>query len=295
MTYGPPNPQYPAGPNPQQPGWSPQPAQQPATNILSRITAPVVAADRLFQAGIGLAVGGVLLIVFSCLSWVSSESGGISASITGIGTVSFDAPGESEDLIARNTEATEELLNAPGIWTIIFGVLILGAGVVLIVRRFQGIAAVAGAVLGVIALITALVFFADPGNALLDSSLGDSSMSDDESRGYGLWLVLIGALVSAVVGAYALALVLIPEKLGAAGAPVGFAPQQPGGFAPGTANYGQQPAQPNYGQQPPAAPNYGQQQGQPQGGFPPVPPQGAPGQQYPGQQPPQGYGPPPQH
>lgn len=56
MTYGPPNPQYPAGPNPQQPGWSPQPAQRPATNILSRITAPVVAADRLFQAGIGLAV-----------------------------------------------------------------------------------------------------------------------------------------------------------------------------------------------------------------------------------------------
>lgn len=96
--------------------------------------------------------------------------------------------------------------------------------------------------------------------------------------------------MSAVVGAYALALVLIPEKLGAAGAP-GFAPQQPGGFVPGTANYGQQPAQPNYGQQPPAAPNYGQQQGQPQGGFPPVPPQGAPGQQYPGQQPPPGLRP----
>ncbi|GEE01234.1 hypothetical protein nbrc107696_16800 [Gordonia spumicola] len=217
----------------------------------------------------------------------------MSASISGIGTVSFDVPDEAKGLV--DSADLEKYFNAPGIWTIVFGVLILGVGVMLIVRRFQGIAAAAGAVVGVVALITALVFFADPGNALVDSSLGDSSLTADESRGYGLWLVLIGALLSAAAGVYALALVLIPEKLGAGGAPaVGVAPQQPGGFTPGAATYGQPPVQPHPGQQPgPAQGGFAQQPYPAQQPHPGQPQQPYPGQQpHPGQQPPQGFGPP---
>lgn len=328
MTYGPPNPQYPAGPNPQQPGPPPFGAAQVKASPAQAILAPTAAPNqKSLIVGAAAAVAGLLIIVCGFLNWLSLTAS-FSESIPGAGDMSMEIemsvngvgshsasidvslpdsiPSSTKDEIEANAakEFDSESQDgdgpgSPAVWTIIFGALVVIGGAMIAVRRFPGIGAVVVAVAGLASTIAAIVFVADPLGAF-GGNMGDmEGGTADTSAGYGLWLTLILSFVALVGGALAVLMTVAPEKLGGsrAGAlPAG--PTVPGGapgFAPGTANYGQQPAQPNYGQQPPAAPNYGQQQGQPQGGFPPVPPQGAPGQQYPGQQPPQGYGPPPQY
>ena len=324
MTYGPPNPQYPAGPNPQQPGPPPFGVAPVKASPVQAILAPTAAPNqKSLIVGAAAAVIGLLLVVFSFLTWASisvnqsNSLGGesmtvkIEMSISGLGdadvSTDVDLPGSLpdsvKDEILKSAPTADELNSdedgpgKPGVWMIVFGVLLIAGGVLVVIRKFPGIGAVIAAVAGVAATITAIVFVADPigafGGTMNDTPAGAGV---DSGASYGLWLTLLASLAALAVGALAVLLTVVPEKFGGSRAGAMFAgPAAPGG-APGFAQAG--PAQP--GPVPPGAPNlgqpnYGQQLGQPQGGFPPVPPQGAPGQQYPGQQPPQGYGPPPQH
>ncbi|WP_341267901.1 hypothetical protein [Gordonia malaquae] len=326
MTYGPPNPQYPSGPNPQQPGPPPFGAAPAKASAAQAILAPTAAPNqKSLIVGAVAAVIGLLLVVFSFLTWASisvdqstslggdSMSVKIEMSISGLGNadVSTDVnlpgslPDSVKDEILRSAPTADELNSdedgpgKPGVWMIVFGVVLIVGGVLIVVRKFPGIGAVVATVAGVAATITAIVFVADPigafGGTMKDTPAGAGV---DSGASYGLWLTLLASLAALAVGGLAVLMTIAPEKIGgsrAGGLPTGNAvPGAPGFAQPGPAQPGSvPPAAPNYGQQP-AQPNYEQQPGQPQGGFPPVPPQGAPGQQYPGQQPPQGYGP-PQH
>ena len=295
MTYGQPNPGDP-GQHPQYgaPGQPPQFAGAPAPAGAPAATVPLLAptgpaSPRRMIVGAVAAVAALLLIVFSFLTWASAsdtESNpvtgdvSISVSVSGMGSVDadtdFEVPDElagfmsEEEMRAQMNESADAETKMPGIWTVIFGVIVGIGAVLVLVRRFPGIGAVLIALGGVAATIASIVFIADPIGAVAKNT----SAEDRElfSAGYGLWLVLIGALLALLAGAAMLALTLAPAKFDDAGsAPAGFG--GPGQY-PGRQPFPGQPQ--NFGQQP-----GGQFPGQPGGQYP-----GQPGGQFPGQQPP---------
>ncbi|PXW31706.1 UNVERIFIED_CONTAM: hypothetical protein DES50_104106 [Williamsia faeni] len=323
MTYGPPpgnSGGYPSNepggqPNQGQPGGY-QPPQQPGhqqsfgapagqkKSVTTALLAPSSANPTLKFTGIGLVVAGLIMVLFSFFSWAANTENGNSVSVTGFGSVSFefsDDAGLSADEESQAEKQTEKDTTAPGIYTIVIGLLVAGAGAALIVNKFPGIAAVAGTVFALIAVIITLLFLFDPAGAVFDSDAGVGDDSGIGDAGWGLWLVTLGAVAALVVSAFATYLALTskpgtpaapgsgqgqpgyapPQQPGGQGRPQGYG-QQPGGYAPPQQGYGQPPAG-GYGQ-PPAGPQYGQPPAGPQHGQPQDPGQQYPGQQYPGQQ-----------
>ncbi|WP_051198883.1 hypothetical protein [Gordonia shandongensis] len=261
----------------------PVPQPRPAGGPLAALSAPAfAAADKLRIVGGILGGTGILLIIFSCLSWISSEESAmgmtVKVAVSGLGGTSVDYSGPGADQIPDSVKNPDDPgFSSPGAWTIAFGVLLLLVAVPLLIRMYQGFAALAAAALGFATFITATVFFGAPAWAFS----GESQDLGSESRAYGLWLVFVLGFVALGAGAVALLMVLMPAKFGAS-APVGFAPGQYGQPHPGQ-QYGQpQPGQ-QYGQ-----PQPGQQYGQPQPGQQYGQPQ--PGQQYGQPQPGQQYG-----
>lgn len=317
MAYG----QYgqPSGPGGPVPG-GPAPAGGPAGNpVASRLLAPVSSdpATGRILGGV-LAVLGVLLVIFSCLTWASASeefdefgvSGSVSVAVSGLGGVSIDqevdtsglAP-ELADLIDEsdlseeaNIAEAEEDTKAPGGWTIAFGALLIIAAVPLLLGRFAGIGAVIAGLVALASLIASAVFAADPAAAVIDGSV----LSDDDVEtfgvGYGLWIVLFASVVAVLVAGFAIFRAVTataqPAAVGGFGAP-GQPYGQPQQFGQQPQQFGQ-PQQPGYGQQPqqqygqPQQPGYGQQPPQ-QFGQPGSGPQAFDQTQY-SQQPPQGYG-----
>ena len=269
MSYGPPN-QPPPNIGPPSFGPAPKPSLQ------SRLLAPTAAPNKkTLMVGLGAVVVGVLLIVFSFLTWLSLSATisepipgagemkvNVEMSVTGVGVDSSDVDismpdGVPDGLIDESQidpdQSGGDGPGSPAIWTIVFGVLLIVGGALIAVRRFPGIGAIIVAVAGLATTIATIVFVADPLGAF-GGDMGDVD-SSDASAGYGLWLTLVLSLIALAVGAAAVLGTLFPEKLGGPKSPVGpgFGPQP--GFGPAQPpNFGQQP--PNYGQQPP---NFGKQ------------------------------------
>ena len=241
------------------------------------LLAPSSSNRTLKIAGIALVVAGVAMVVFSFFTWASQDLGQGGISITGTGSVSIDAGGSNArpDQVAVAEARAEEDTSAPGLYTMVVGVLVVGAGAALIVNIFPAIAALTGAVLGVIAVVMVLIFIADPGSAVVSGDAGDTS---EVSVGWGLWFVTVGAFA-------ALALACLATYLALTAKP-GIQASGPGHDQP-LPGYGAPQQQPDgYGQAPP--PGYGPPPG---GGYgPPQQGYGPPQQGY-GQPPAGGYGP----
>ena len=95
---------------------------------------------------------------------------------------------------------TERDTANPGVWTIIFGALLVIAALGFVFRVTTAAAAIIASLVGVGTTVATIVFFASPIGALAE----DSPKRDlDESRGYGLWavfLISVAALIVALVG-----------------------------------------------------------------------------------------------
>lgn len=288
MTYGqPPVPQ--PGPNfggtpyPGGPGWVSQ-AAAPDWGFMAPLGPP---SSRRLIAGVLALVAALLLIVGSFLTWASiteefsEDLGGsdtlsaeVSLTISGMGSVDMDAAisggtesmqdAIDEEFSASAQDEAEDDTGAPGIWTVIFGGLIAVGGAVLLSRRFPGVGAGLTVLGAVAAVISAIIFVADPVGAVVTGDIGDTGEAN-VAVGAGLWMVLVGAILALVAAAAMLGLTLAPGTFDGAPAtggagPAGFGPQ-PGGFPPQQGGF-----PPQQGGFPP------QQGGFPhQGGFPPQP------------------------
>lgn len=296
------------------------PAPAPASgsgSVVSRLTATRSGRPTpTLIIGAGLAVLGLVMVAFSFLTWATAElhlnqsipgagaiTGSVSSSVTGLGSVSTSndidvssLPSQFQEQFTQELEREQSSSDssddtaAPGVWTIVFGVLLVIASVPLILRRFPAIASIVGTVVGLAALIAAAIFLSDPGAAVSadgkspadDTSLGGPA--PDVHAGYGLWIVFVSALVALIVAVGGLVLSLMRPATPAGPAPTAFGNGFPGAPQPG---FGSTPGQPGFGQQ-----GFGQQQYPGQSGFGSAPGRQYPGQQYPGQQYPgrQGFG-----
>lgn len=302
-------------------GSAPAPASASGSgSVASRLTATRSGRPTpTLIIGAGLAVLGLVMVAFSFLTWATAElqlnqsipgagaiTGSVSSSVTGLGSVSTSndidvssLPSQFQEQFKKELEreqgssdSSDDNTAAPGVWTIVFGVLLIIASVPLILRRFAAIASIVGTVIGLAALIAAAIFLSDPGAAVSadgrspadDTSLGGPA--PDVHAGYGLWIVFVAALVALIVAVGGLVLSLMRPATPAGPAPTAFgngvpgAPQPGFGSAPWQPGSGQGLGQPGFGQQ-----RFEQQQYSGQPGF-----GSAPGRQEPGQQ---GFGGPP--
>ncbi|SEE56603.1 hypothetical protein SAMN04488550_4553 [Gordonia malaquae] len=179
--------------------------------------------QKLFIVGIVLAVVSVVMVVFSCLSWTVSEVELKSADVTvstshsGLGGISKSVSGDDTDYFSRRDlrdaeREQEQDTDAPGAWTIVFGIVLGLAATALVARRFQPMAAFVAVLVGFASFITATVFFSDPVSAVFESWVDTSDAGAYFDRAYGIWFVFLGSIVALLAGVAALALVLLPEK-----------------------------------------------------------------------------------
>ena len=153
-------------------------------------------------AGVGVVVAGILMIVFSFLGWATDDESTVS--VSGLGRVSADGVSEHmESMLATGTHAT-------GVWTIVFGVLLVLAGLALVFRLFPQLSGVFAGLVGIAAFITTVVFFADPTGVLPD----EMTSADHVNRGVGLWLVFIGGIIGLVAGVLAFAATNLGGRFG---------------------------------------------------------------------------------
>lgn len=243
--------------SPQQPGYQPSFGGPSGQNSVSAaLRAPSSGNPTLRFTGIALVVAGLAMVVFSFFNWCSVDLGEGGISVSGIGSVSIDAPeGADADQVAEAESDGEENSSAPGASTIVVGLLIAGAGAALIVNKYPGIAAAFSAVLGLIGVILALVFVADPYGAVSSGDTGRTEELFDPGVGWGLWIVTAGAFVALVVAGFATYLALTSKPVTPAGPGYGqppqpgFAPpQQPGGYGQPQQGYPSPPQPGGYGQ-----------------------------------------------
>lgn len=277
------------GQQPAQGGYPAQPAPaKPRPAVLDRFLSGPTGASKFTIIGAVLAFLGLLLIVFSFLTWVTNETSEgdikISSSISGFGSVSFDVSGtgsgELADIAKKQEDKAEEDTSAPGVVTLIFGVLLIGSSALLFVRKLIPWGALASTVIGLAVFITAIVYISDPVGAVWSGAKEDGP-GDDSGTGYGLWIVFIAALLAFFVAVGALVLLFLPQKPAPAA----------GGW--GQSGFGGQPGgQAQGGYTPPAQQSGWDTQQQPGGGYPndatrqfnqpPQNPQGQQGWQNPG-------------
>lgn len=296
MTYGQHN------PGPPEPIPGPGPSAPAGGGPAAALLAPAGPSSmRRTIVGAVAAVAALLLIVGSFLTWASASeeisegpiAGNVSIAVSGMGSVDFemniaDAPDGFDDMFNSDEgrAEAEDDTGMPGIWSVIFGVLVAAGAVLVLIRKFPGIGGVITAVGGLAATIAAIVFISDPIGAVTTRPIGDGA-GDDFSAGLGLWLVLVGAIFALLAGAAMLALTFAPDKFddAAPSAPAGFGGpgSAPFGSQPGPAQHqaGQYPGAPHQGPQNPGQQNPGQQNPGQQYQGPPA------GQQYPGQHAPQ--------
>ncbi|MGK9270990.1 hypothetical protein KXR83_08300 [Williamsia muralis] len=223
------------------------------TSAKSRLLAPRSSNSAVRFPGIALAVGGLLIVLFSFFTWASQDFGVGSVSISGLGSVTIDAGDDTADSseVADAESEAEAETSAPGIVTIVIGLLLAGAAVPLIINRYPAIAAIAGTVLGLVAVIVSLVFIADPGSVVIDGDAGDTSEVD---AGWALWLVVLGAFITLIAAGVATYLALAGK--GSRPGPGVSGPQQPQGYGPPPQQFGTPGGQAGgYGQAP--GPYYG--------------------------------------
>ncbi len=188
---------------------------QPApTNRIDLIKASTSEhAARLRTVGFGVGGAGLVMAVSSCLSWVSDSDESGDYSITGLGSVSMSAKDESFMSNSAMEKFLEAFTSAPGGWTLAFGIVLLLAGACLVLGRFQALAAAVAGVVGLAAFVAAVVFVVDPTSAIVDIPDGEASNDGGSfTRGYGLWLVVVSAVVALGAGGFAAALAVFPER-----------------------------------------------------------------------------------
>ncbi|MBA4026138.1 MAG: hypothetical protein C0482_27650 [Gordonia sp.] len=147
---------------------------------------------RLRFVGLALAAAGVLVVVCSFLTWASASDDSLSLSVTGMGSVSFEASEARAQALGGSTDVAAELderAKSPGIVTALLGALLVGAAIFMVRGCYAGLGAAAGAVLALIAVFMSLEYLFAPGDAVLDGA-GSTGIG---YAGLGLWLVAIGA------------------------------------------------------------------------------------------------------
>ncbi|MFT4127457.1 MAG: hypothetical protein QM662_14660 [Gordonia sp. (in: high G+C Gram-positive bacteria)] len=194
------------------------------------------------------AVLGFLLIVFSCLSWISVDDDDATASVSGLGSasVSLEETSAITDVDRQEKIVEREIENdtsAPGGATLAMGVILMVGGVALVVGYYPVPVALVAFVFGIVTLSLASVSFADAEEAV---GWPPASEHVATSTGYGLWIVFFAGLTVFFV------------TLGAAAyALFGKAAPGPGLWQsnPGTPNSGWgAPAASGWAQVPPAVP-----------------------------------------
>ncbi|MGI6798225.1 hypothetical protein [Gordonia sihwensis] len=300
----------------QQPFQPPQPPPaQPASPVAALLAPTAPPSSTRTIVGAVAAVGALVLIVCSFLAWVSGSAKseqslgtariavGMDFTVTGMGSGDaslyvIEAPDIARAAMENQISAQEDSFSSdadekakkPGIWMIVFGVIVAVGAVLLLIGRYSGIGALVAAVGGLAATIAGIVFVADPTGAVGMKTSSEMPPGAELGAAYGLWLVLAGALVTLAAGAAAVLFTIRPGLFG-------------GKPAAGAAGPAQSFGQPQYGQpQPPGPGHYGQPQqgyGQAPGGFPPPqpgpyppvqPPQPGAYPQQPPQTPPHGHG-----
>ncbi|WP_207842422.1 hypothetical protein [Williamsia soli] len=148
--------------------------------------------SRLRFVGLLLAAAGVLVVVCSFLTWASASDDELSLSVTGMGSVSFEASEARAQALGGSADVAAELdqrSKSPGIFTALMGALLVGAAIPLVLGRYPGLGAAAGSILALIAVFMSLEYLFAPGDAVLEGT-GSTGIG---YAGLGLWLVTLGA------------------------------------------------------------------------------------------------------
>ncbi|WP_084892779.1 hypothetical protein [Williamsia sp. 1135] len=148
--------------------------------------------SRLRFAGLMLVAAGVLVVVCSFLTWASASDDDLRLSVTGMGSVSFEASEARAQALGGSADVAAELderSKSPGIFTALLGALLVGAAILMVRGRYPGLGAAAGAVLALIAVFMSLEYLFAPGDAVLEGT-GSTGIG---YAGLGLWLVTLGA------------------------------------------------------------------------------------------------------
>lgn len=251
--------------------------------------------------GIVVAVLSLLVIVGSFLPWQALSASernqpivgnSVDVAVTGIGQVNTEI--STEGMSPRQERSARTLVEdifdgrttPAGGWTLAFGIVALLCSVPLIIRRYQGIGALAATAFGLAATVCAIVFISLSGSGVVDSEAIDefSALFDNQSNTsldvystFGLWIVLFASVLLFVTSVAAVILVAT-AKAGGVGNPfsegedssVQFFSQSNVGF--GTPQTGFPPPFPFGG--PPQVPGpeqgfYGQPAAAPEGYAPP--------------------------
>ncbi|MGB3709163.1 hypothetical protein [Gordonia sp. (in: high G+C Gram-positive bacteria)] len=254
-----------------------QPLQPPVPSAPPTASSPPSTIRTLLAAVAGIAA--LLLIVFSFFSWYSgsatTDKAGMTismdVSVTGMGSGTADmevanVPAGLENAINKQmakgeqdfVDSAAEKSKKPGIWTVVLGLVVAAGAALLMIGGLSRIGALVTALGGLAATIAAIVFVSDPEGAL--GMKDQSSQAEDFSSGagWGLWLVLLGALLALAAGGLAVATLARSGRASRAPAVAGA----PGAYPDQPQQFGQvPPSQP--GEFPPAPPQ--------QGGYPPQP------------------------
>jgi len=171
--------------------------------------------SRIRFLGVLMALAGALAVIFSTLKWLTIENLDNTAwlSISGMGGLSSSGMRRDASQLGLAQDVVENHTAMPGIWTLIFGALLLVSAIPLILRRNQAVAALAGLAFSLASTIACFVFIASPGNGVLDSEYDDklqavAGVTASISMGYGLATVLIVSIAGIAFSGLALGLSL---------------------------------------------------------------------------------------
>lgn len=151
---------------------------------------------------------GLIIVAFSCLTWVTAEgyvehydgsTTDVTIAITGLGSSSVDYvdPGVFIGAVeVTNEREIDNATNPAGIWTLVLGVLLVGAASLMIFPAARSRATPAALLIGLALLIASSAFLADPAGAL---GTPDEIVDLDPNVGYGVQLVFGASLFSFLV------------------------------------------------------------------------------------------------
>lgn len=206
---------------------------------------------RVRIAGFALALAGILMVVCSFFTWASAEDSDLSVSVSGMGSVSFEASEARGQALGGSEQVAAELderSKSPGIITALVGAVLVASAASLIVDRYPGLGATAGAVLALIAVFLSLEYLFAPGEAVL----ADTGNAGIGYAAPGLWLVTLGSFAALVASTCATYVSVrgrqrsVPEEV----APVPHPVRRPAGAAERPRSVVPNSARPNHGPRP---------------------------------------------
>lgn len=166
-------------------------------------------AGNLNLLGGVILLAGLVLIIFSCFSWLNisgEESDATSAvamemTVSGLGSETVAIGEETIDLDAFYeevgvAEGQDSDTGMPGAWTIAFGVVLVIAGLIMAAGMYGTIATGVALLASLAALIATIVFVSVPAWSLNVDVDGASAAGLDVSTGWSLWLTFVGAIVA---------------------------------------------------------------------------------------------------